>query len=130
MPERVDLLQRKILIVDDQESNVRLLEFALRRGGFTAVSSTTDPRTVAAMHAENRYDLILLDLRMPQMDGFEVLRALRTVEGGKRVPILILSADPSQMVQASDAGATGFLSKPFVLTEVLRCVKGMLESED
>ena len=126
MPEAHDLSQRKILIVDDQESNVRLLEFALRRGGFVAVSSTTDPRTAAALHAEHHYDLVLLDLRMPQMDGFAVLRALRDAENGTRVPVLILSADPSQMVQASEAGATGFLSKPFVLTEVLGCVNALL----
>ena len=124
MPQTPDLSQRKILIVDDQESNVRLLDLALRRGGVAAVSATTDPRTVAALHAENHYDLILLDLRMPAMDGFAVLRALRSVAGGERVPILVLSADPSQMVQASEAGASGFLSKPYVLTDVLRCVRG------
>jgi CheY-like chemotaxis protein len=127
MPETPDLSQRKILIVDDQESNVRLLELALRRGGFTAISSTTDPRTAAALHAEHHYDLVMLDLRMPAMDGFAVLRALRSFEGGARVPVLVLSADPSQMVLASAAGASGFLSKPFVLTEVVRVVRGMLE---
>jgi len=130
MPQTPDLSQRKILIVDDQESNVRLLDLALRRGGFAAVSATTDPRTVAALHAETHYDLILLDLRMPAMDGFAVLRALRSVAGGERVPILVLSADPSQMVQASEAGASGFLSKPYVLTDVLRCVRGMLEPNE
>jgi len=123
-----DHSRRKILIVDDQESNVRLLQVALKRGGYTAVSATTDPRTVAALHAEHRYDLILLDLRMPQMDGFEVMRALRGAEREAHVPILVLSADPSQMVHASEAGATGFLSKPFVLKDVLACVRGMLEA--
>jgi CheY-like chemotaxis protein len=127
MPGPSDHSQRKILIVDDQESNVRLLEFALKRGGYTAVSSTIDPRTVTSLQSEHRYDLILLDLRMPAMDGFEVMRALRSTEEGATVPILILSADPSQMVQASEAGANGFLSKPFVLTDVLTCVAGMLD---
>lgn len=129
MPETPDLSQRRILIVDDQDSNVRLLDFALRRGGFTAVTGTTDPRSVAALHTAEPFDLILLDIRMPVMDGFAVLRAVRGLPTGGRVAILVLSADPSHMVPASEAGASGFLSKPFVIAEVLKCVRGMLEAQ-
>lgn len=111
-----DVFGARILIVDDQESNVRLLEFTLRRGGYVAVASTTNPFEVCALHRQNRYDLILLDLQMPGMNGFEVLEGLKNEE---TVSVLVLSADPAQMVQALAAGAKGFLSKPFVLTEVL-----------
>lgn len=128
MLESTDAFRAKILIVDDQESNVRLLEFTLRRGGYVAVSSTTDPLEVCALHRQNRYDLIILDLQMPRMNGFEVMEGLAKVEGQDRVAVLVLSADPSEMVRTLEAGASDFLSKPFVLAEVLRRVQLMLEA--
>ena len=127
MPGSTDVFRSRILIVDDQESNVRLLECALRRGGYVAVSSTTDPREVCALHRRNRYDLILLDLQMPRMNGFEVMEGLGKIEGEDMVAALVLSADPAQMVRALEAGAGSFLSKPFVLAEVLLRVRLMLE---
>ena len=116
----------RILIVDDQVSNVRLLEHTLRRGGYTEVASTTDPRTVAAMHVEHEYDLILLDLQMPEMNGFQVMEQLRAMDGGTRVAILVISADPSHMLAALEAGGSSFLSKPFKLPDVLERVGVML----
>ncbi|HSY48768.1 MAG TPA: response regulator [Thermoanaerobaculia bacterium] len=123
MPGSTDVFGARILIVDDQESNVRLLALALRRGGYVAVASTTDPIEVCALHQQNRYDLILLDLQMPRMNGFEVLEGL-TNEAA--VSVLVLSADPAHMARALAAGAKGFLSKPFVLAEVLSRVNLML----
>lgn len=122
-----DLYGARILIVDDQGSNLRLLECALHRGGYTAVTSTTDPLEVSDLHRQNRYNLILLDLQMPRMNGFEVMKSLGDLEGDAKVPILVLTADPAQMVPALQAGAAGFLSKPFVLSEVLKRVRLMLE---
>lgn len=121
-----DGLRARILIVDDQDSNVRLLEYTLRRGGYLAITTTTDPLEVCALQRENRYHLILLDLQMPRMNGFEVLKALGEIEGD-RAAVLVLSADPAQMVRVLETGGTGFLSKPFVLAEVLRLVQAMLE---
>jgi DNA-binding response OmpR family regulator len=126
MPPSTDAAAPKILIVDDQTSNVRLLEHTLRRGGYEDVASTTDPRTVGPMHAEHRYDLILLDLQMPEMSGFEVMHLLRAMKDGSRVAILVISADPSHMLAALEAGGSSFLSKPFKLQDVLERVKGML----
>jgi DNA-binding response OmpR family regulator len=126
MPQSTDDFGAAILIVDDQDSNVRLLEHVLRRAGYVAVTSTTDPRAVCALHREYRYDLILLDLQMPRMNGFDVLSGLLEIEGEDRVRILVLSADPAQMVHALEAGATSFLSKPFDLAEVLLRVGLML----
>jgi CheY-like chemotaxis protein len=126
MPVSTDAFRARILIVDDQESNVRLLEYVLRRGGYGAVASTTEPLDVCALHRQNHYDLIMLDLRMPCMNGFEVMEALRNEES---VAVLVLSADPAQMARALEAGARGFLSKPFVLAEVLLRVHQMLSGD-
>ena len=116
----------RILIVDDQVSNVRLLELALRRGGYVDVASTTDPTQVAALHLENHYDLILLDLQMPEMTGFQVMQQLREAEGTPRVAILVISADPALKLAALEAGANGFLSKPFLLPDVLERIQLLL----
>ena len=71
-------MQASILIVDDQESNVILLEQLLSDAGYTIVASTMNPQEVCALHRKHRYDLILLDLQMPGMDGFQVMEGLKT----------------------------------------------------
>jgi CheY-like chemotaxis protein len=127
MPASTDVFSARILIVDDQDCNVRLLEHALRRGGHVAVSSTTKPVAVHALQRQNRYDLIILDLQMPGMNGFEVMQDLLAVEE-PRAAILVLSADPSQEARALTAGASGFLSKPFLLANVLDRARHLLEA--
>lgn len=127
MPAATDILGARILIVDDQQANLRLLEYALRRAGYGGVASTTEPLGVSALHLQNHYDLIILDLQMPHMNGFQVMEELARVERGERVAILVLSADPAQMMRALEAGAAGFLSKPFILAEVVLRVRQMLE---
>ncbi len=126
MPLSTDGPVVRILIVDDQVSNVRLLEHTLRRGGYVDVASTTDPKQVAALHRENHYDLILMDLQMPEMSGFQVMQQLRENEGTHRVAILDISADPALMLAALEAGGDSFLSKPFLLTDVLERVQLLL----
>src|SRR5215213_8523447 len=116
-----------ILIVDDQKSNILLIDHVLRRGGYEATSSTTNPAEVCALHRQNRYDLIILDLQMPDMDGFDVMKALESFEVCDRPAILVMSADPSQSVAALEAGATSFLSKPYALTDVIERVHELLE---
>lgn len=120
---------RKILIVDDQQSNIRLLEYTLRRGGFSSITSTTDPRSVTALHRDHHYDLILLDLVMPEMDGFQVMEGLAEIEEGGELPVLVMSADPSQEARALQAGARDFISKPFVLTDVVTRVSSLLDKQ-
>ncbi len=122
-----DILRAKILIVDDQPVNVQLLEYLLVNTGYTDVTSTTDSRRVADMHADRRYDLILLDLHMPHMDGFAVMEALRPLESAAWLPVLVVTAEPEKKVAALDAGARDFVGKPFDPVEVLTRIRNMLE---
>jgi CheY-like chemotaxis protein len=122
-----EMLNASILIVDDQQSNVLLLEEILREAGYTRVSSTMDPHAVAALHRENRYDLILLDLKMPGMDGFQVMENLKAIETEGYIPVLVITAEPGHKLRALQSGAKDFVSKPFDLTEVKTRIHNMLE---
>ncbi|HTJ96769.1 MAG TPA: response regulator, partial [Rhodocyclaceae bacterium] len=122
-----DILNAKVLIVDDLESNVKLLEFILETAGYTSVTSTLDSRQVFDLYKEHRYDLILLDLSMPHMNGFEVMEALKPIETGGYLPVLVITAEPSHKLKALKAGAKDFVSKPFDQLEVLTRINNMLE---
>jgi PAS domain S-box-containing protein len=122
-----DILNSTILIVDDQKSNVSLLEQLLDEAGYTGVSSTTNPLEVCALHRKNRYDLILLDLQMPGMDGFQVMAALENNEADGYLPVIVLTAQPAHKLRALQAGAKDFISKPFDLLEVKTRIHNMLE---
>ena len=123
----LDILNASILIVDDQQSNVILLEEMLRDAGYTSISSTTDPAEVRALHHENHYDLILLDLQMPVMDGFRVMEALKETATDDYLPVLVISAHHDHMLRALASGAKDFIASPFHLTEVKRRIHNMLE---
>ena len=127
MVSRSDILAAKVLIVDDQEAGVRLLEGMLRDAGYTAVMSTTDPRDVCELHRKHRYDLILLDIQMPGMNGFHVMKGLSAIETSGYLPVLALTAEPAYKLHALKAGAKDFISKPFDLEEVLTRIHNMLE---
>jgi PAS domain S-box-containing protein len=127
MIEAVDILSAKILIVDDQESNVQLLEQLLAGAGYTGVSSTMEPEQVCALHRKNAYDLILLDLQMPVMDGFQVMDSLKTSTVDPYLPVIVLTAQPGHKLRALQAGAKDFVSKPFDLIEVKTRIHNMLE---
>ena len=122
-----DILDAGILIVDDQEANVSLLEQTLQEAGYAAVGSTMNPREVWALHRKNRYDLILLDLQMPGMDGFQVMEGLKTNDADGYLPVLVITAQPGHKLRALQAGARDFISKPFDLVEVKTRIHNMLE---
>ena len=122
-----DILDASILIVDDQEVNVSLLEQLLHEGGYTRVTSTMNPREVCGLHRKNRYDLILLDLQMPGMEGFEVMEGLKTNEADAYLPVLVITAQPGHKLRALQAGAKDFISKPFDLVEVKTRIRNLLE---
>src|SRR5712671_1298840 len=127
MVDLSDILGAKILIVDDLEANVRLLDRMLRQAGHTHVASTMEPHEVCGLHRDNRYDLILLDLEMPGMDGFQVMEGLKEIETDGYLPVLVITAQPDHKLRALKAGAKDFVSKPFENAEVLARVHNMLE---
>ncbi len=122
-----DIFNASVLIVDDQESNINLLERLLSETGYTNVTSTMNPEEVCALHRKNAYDLILLDLQMPVMDGFQVMEALKTNVADSYLPVLVITAQPGHKLRALQAGAKDFVSKPFDLVEVRTRIHNMLE---
>ncbi len=122
-----DMLNASILIVDDQEANVQLLEQMLGDAGYRCITSTRDPHAVCALHRDNHYDLILLDLQMPGMDGFQVMEGLKEIETDGYLPVLVITAQPDHKLRALTAGAKDFISKPFDLLEVKTRIHNMLE---
>ena len=126
LPE-ADLLNAKILIVDDQSAHVHLLERLLQETGYVHVSSTLDPEKVCQLHREQGYDLILLDLQMPGLDGFGVMERLKAATGESYLPVIALTAQPGHKLRALRSGARDFINKPFDLVEVKLRIHHMLE---
>jgi len=127
MTTESDILNASILIVDDQEPNISLLEQLLRETGYTCIASTMNPEEACALHCKNHYDLILLDLQMPGMDGFQVMEGLKATNTDSYLPILVLTVEPDHKLRALQAGAKDFISKPFDLIEVKLRIHNMLE---
>ncbi len=122
-----DILNASILVVDDLEGNVRLLERMLQRAGYTFIESTTNPHEVCELHRKNNYDLILLDLQMPGMDGFQVMEALKEIEADSYLSVIVITGQQYHKLNALKTGAKDFINKPFDLAEVLTRIHNMLE---
>lgn len=125
------LKNARILIVDDKESNIDILEGLLEESGFLEFSSTTDSRTVVGLYLSFQPDLILLDLMMPHLSGFEVMDLLKTqIPSEDYLPILVLTADITQeaKLRALSGGAKDFLPKPFDLYEVRLRINNLLHT--
>lgn len=123
--------EAKILIVDDQLQNIELLIRILKRGGYSNILSTTEPTRFMAIYEEYQPDLVLLDLHMPELDGFELLSALEEVTSlDEYIPVVVLTADTTSDAKrkALAAGATDFLTKPLDRTEVLLRINNLLEA--
>lgn len=126
MIDPLDIFDAHILIVDDQEPNISLLKQVLNESGYMNLSSTTKPQEVCALHRKHQYDLILLDLQMPDMDGFQVMEGLKTNHIDAYLPVIVLTAQPGHKLRALKAGAKDFISKPFDLLEVTTRIYNML----
>lgn len=126
-PYTPNVFNANILIVDDQAVNISLLEQLLEEAGYLQVSATMKPDEVCALHRKNGYDLILLDLQMPGMDGFQVMEGLKTNVADPYLPVIVLTAQPGHKLRALQAGAKDFISKPFDLAEVKTRIHNMLE---
>ncbi len=118
-----------ILIVDDNGSNVDLLREILRHQGYTQVRGETDPRLIPDLCRATRYDILLLDIRMPHINGFQLIELLRPIFADDYVPILVLTAQTDQETRRKslEVGASDFLTKPFVAWELLQRVGNMLQ---
>jgi len=127
MVSSTDILNAKILVVDDKPANILLILGMLRIAGYTAVQSTTDPAEVCELHCKNHFGLILLDLQMPGMDGFQVMEGLKQIEQDGYLPVLVITAQPDHKLRALEAGAKDFVSKPFDLAELRARVHNILE---
>jgi putative two-component system response regulator len=126
-----DLMDARVLVVDDEHANVRLLELLLTRWGFTDVVSTTESSQVVALCAKTRPDILLLDLQMPEPNGFRLMELLADeIHGSMRLPVVVLTADISPEVKkrALASGARDFLTKPFDPSEVELRVRNLLET--
>ncbi|MDZ4798192.1 MAG: SpoIIE family protein phosphatase [Bryobacteraceae bacterium] len=127
MVTAADILNARILVVDDNPANVALMEGMLRVAGYTSVDSTTDPNRVCELYRQTRYGLILLDLQMPGINGFEVMEGLRQIEQNGYLPVLVITAQPDHKLRALAAGAKDFVSKPFEMAELRARVRNILE---
>lgn len=126
-----DILNAKILIIDDADANLRLLEALLSKEGFTQVISTSDSTQTLNLFTAFEPDLILLDLMMPVLDGYEVLTLLSNhIPADTYLPILVLTADTTIAAKrkALSLGAKDFLSKPFDNIEAMLRVWNLLET--
>jgi len=128
MPKR-KIEEGKILIIDDEPGNVQIFERVLKGAGFSNVTSITNSLEAVETYEKFKPDLILLDLKMPNLDGFGVMAALKKVESETYLPILVLTAqrDQATRLRALESGAKDFISKPFEMTEALSRVRNMLE---
>ena len=121
------ILDASILIVDDQQANLEVLEQLLLGAGYRHITTTMQPTAVCGLHERHAYDLILLDLHMPLMDGFAVMEALQLLLHTHCLPVLVLTAQPSHKLRALKAGARDFISKPFDVMEVKTRIHNLLE---
>lgn len=135
MPSRLigtrEILSRRILAIDDEEANVLLLRSLLEREGYSDVHTLTDPTEAAAAYVELAPDLVLLDLMMPQVDGFQLLEAFaRHDRPDEFRPVLVLTADMTLQARrrALALGAKDFVSKPFDVIEVALRISNLLET--
>ena len=122
-----EILNASVLIVDDQEFNLRLLDRMLKNAGYTSVASTTNPQEVCDLYRQNRYNLILLDIEMPGMNGFQVLEELKKIDPDDYLPVIVITGHPEYKLRALRIGAKDFIGTPFDRDEVLLRVHNMLE---
>ena len=121
------LRSARILVADDLEANLRFLEGVLRAAGYDSVDTTQHGAEVTELYRRNRYDLVVLDLGLPDRDGYEVLAELKRIEPGY-LPVLVVTRDSSQLPRALENGAHDFIARPLRVAEVLVRARNLLET--
>ena len=121
--------QKKILVVDDEDDILHFLELVLREKGFEVLVASSGQEALTRAQIE-RPDLVLLDIMMPQMDGWEVLKLLRVDEETAHIPVAMLSArtEAKDRVQGLQEGAVDYICKPFSLQELLGKLDSIFEA--
>lgn len=113
-----DIRSARVLLVDDSADNVNLLSDILEAKGYTNLASVLDPSDVCKLHAQNDYDLILLDMHMPRLNGLDVMKQLKEVEKDAYLPVLAITGDQRYRIAALEAGARDFVAKPYDFAEL------------
>lgn len=126
-----DVLDARVLIIDDTQANVTMLEKMLDNAGYTSVLGITDSREVMGLYESFQPDIILLDINMPHVNGYQVMEKINEVKKEAYLPILVLTAqrDKETCYRALHEGAKDFLIKPFDQTEALIRIQNMLETK-
>jgi len=128
MPSRLNLTQSRILIVDDQPGNLMLLDKLLKKEGFINIFAISDSREVEAVYLQESPDIVLLDLNMPHLDGFQVMARLREIDPeGAAILVLTAQMDQETRLRALKSGARDFIAKPFDRHEVMARIRNQLE---
>ena len=124
-----DLKLAHILVVDDDHSSARLIELALNTVGYNNISTTLEPRNVLDLYNDHQCDLLILDLNMPEMNGFDIMHQLKQNYGNKIPPILVLTGQDEQdiRIRALQNGARDYLTKPFLNEELIARASNLLE---
>lgn len=126
---KINVKTATLLLVDDEAANLRLLQTVLEDAGYSNIVSTQDPREALPLQLQHNCDLILLDLNMPHLDGYEVMEQFSAVFGDKLPPILILTAQEFQGLRqrAFDCGASDYVTKPFDIPELVSRARNLIE---
>ena len=126
-----DPYKAKILVVDDEAPNIKLLEELFKMSGYSNVSSTQESADVLELYKQHQFDLILMDLNMPGLDGYDVLKQLKTYTNNNLPAVLMITAQhiESYLQKALDEGARDYVTKPFNFDDLLSRVYKILESE-
>ncbi len=124
------ILEARLLIVDDEPASVQLLEEMLATAGYMNLRTVTDPREAVQAFQEYRPDLILLDLLMPHLSGFQIMDQLRDIEGSRHLPVLVLTGqtDREKHLRALGSGARDLLTNPFDVIEVRMRIRSLVEA--
>jgi len=127
MIDATAILSSRILVVDDDADSVAALAHLLTSHGYQDVRQTSQPQDVVGLHRDQDFDLILLDVEMPGMDGFQVMEGLKELERDSYLPVLAITGSPGHRMEALKRGARDFVRKPFDAEELLLRVRNMIE---